>query len=100
MRENVDGSELEDQTQIDSKRQGGDMEEDLDFQIEEMSSDHRQPNHSSTAADNFQDLGNFSSQGSPSSHGDLGGTMKGGKKKSTTPIGINKNQDINFDIAN
>jgi hypothetical protein len=37
--------------------------------------------------------------GSPSSHGDFG-TMPGGKKKSTTPIGINKNQDINFDIAN
>lgn len=43
MRENVDGSELEDQTQIDSKRQGcgDDEEDDLDFQIEENSSDHR-----------------------------------------------------------
>lgn len=42
MRENVDGSELEDHAQIDSKRKGKeDMEEDLDFQIEENSSDHR-----------------------------------------------------------
>lgn len=55
MRENVDGSELEHQTQNDSKKQGYiNIEEgDLDFQIEDNSSDHRRPNHSSTAADNF-----------------------------------------------
>ena len=44
--------------------QSNDKGEDLDFQIDANSSDQRQPNHSSTAADNFQDLGAFSSQSS------------------------------------
>lgn len=51
-KEDVDGSGLQDHAQIDSKKRACDGE-DLDFQIEENSSDPKQRNHSSTAADNF-----------------------------------------------
>ena len=99
-----DGAEQEEDDQIIEKTD--DKDEDLDFQIEASSWEQRQPNHSSTAADNMQDLGAFSSEsmnqqsnnqgmGSPLSREDQRkgnfAAIPGSKKKSTTPIGTNKN---------
>lgn len=105
-KEGGDGPEQKDQAaNSDGQKQQSydNTAEDLDFQIEENSSDHRQPNHSSTAADHFQDLGAYSSLGSgkeqnpgegigsPSSNederkGNFENMPPGGKKKSTTPM--------------
>ena len=115
LKEDVDAGDEENENLLDSKGQSNDKDEDLDFQIDANSSDQRQPNHSSTAADNFQDLGAFSSQSSNQQNDGQGmgsplsqearrkgnfASIPGSKKKSTTPIGINKNQDINFEISN